>query len=191
MGIFVLSYISKYVTSLHFWKVDCITSIKLFSHNQSAFESALDMLDSVGKAAVVHPTGTGKSYIGFKLCETFPPIIYKQQIGRALSASKKNVPIIFDIVNNIENLYSISSIQEEMKVAISYYRFLGQKSYIVNDQFTVIDEVREAKELFDKLDDTLTASWDTMYGYAKQYYEQNGDLMVPAAYVDDDGVSLR
>lgn len=78
-----------------------------------------------------------------------------------------------------------------MKVAISYYRFLGQKSYIVNDQFTVIDEVREAKELFDKLDDTLTASWDTMYGYAKQYYEQNGDLMVPAAYVDDDGVSLR
>ena len=47
-------------------------SIKLFSHNQSAFKSALDMLDSVGKAAVVHPTGTGKSYIGFKLCETFP-----------------------------------------------------------------------------------------------------------------------
>lgn len=47
-------------------------SIKLFSHNQSAFASAPEMLDSVGKAAVVHPTGTGKSYIGFKLCETFP-----------------------------------------------------------------------------------------------------------------------
>lgn len=121
---------------------------------------------------------------------TVSPIIYKQQIGRALSASKKNDPIIFDIVNNIENLYSISSIQEEMKVAISYYRFLGQESYIVNDQFTVIDEVREAKELFDKLNDTLTASWDTMYGYAKQYYEQNGDLLVSKTYMTPDGYSL-
>ena len=37
-----------------------------------AAERALDMLNSVGKAAVVHPTGTGKSYIGFKLCEQFP-----------------------------------------------------------------------------------------------------------------------
>ena len=32
------------------------------------------------------------------------PIIYKQQIGRALSASKLREPVIFDIVNNIENL---------------------------------------------------------------------------------------
>ena len=121
---------------------------------------------------------------------TISPIIYKQQIGRALSASKRNDPIIFDIVNNIENLYSISSIQEEMKVAISYYRLLGQESYIVNDRFTVIDEVREAKALFDKLNDTLTASWDTMYGYAKQYYELHGDLLVPKYYMTSDGNSL-
>ncbi len=30
------------------------------------------MLSETGKAAAVHPTGTGKSYIGFKLCEQFP-----------------------------------------------------------------------------------------------------------------------
>ena len=47
-------------------------SIKLFEHNQSAYESVLEMLSDEGKAAVVHPTGTGKSYIGFKLCEQFP-----------------------------------------------------------------------------------------------------------------------
>ena len=47
-------------------------SLKLFSHNQSAFESAMEMLHDCGKAAVVHPTGIGKSYIGFKLCEQFP-----------------------------------------------------------------------------------------------------------------------
>ena len=47
-------------------------SIKLFEHNQSAYESVLEMLSDEGKAAVIHPTGTGKSYIGFKLCEQFP-----------------------------------------------------------------------------------------------------------------------
>lgn len=98
---------------------------------------------------------------------TVSPIIYKQQIGRALSASKTKDPIIFDIVNNIENLYAIGTIQQEMQVAISYYRSLGEDSYVVNDRFEVIDEVRDAKELFDKLNDTLTASWDVMFGYAE------------------------
>ena len=49
---------------------------------------------------------------------TVSPIIYKQQIGRALSASKKKIPVIFDIVNNIDNLYSIDSVKEEMQAAI-------------------------------------------------------------------------
>ena len=47
-------------------------SLKLFEHNQSAFISVIEMLSVTGKAAVIHPTGTGKSYIGFKLCEEFP-----------------------------------------------------------------------------------------------------------------------
>lgn len=56
---------------------------------------------------------------------TVSPIIYKQQIGRALSASKSKDPVIFDIVNNIENLYSIGAIEQEMQVAMSYYRASG------------------------------------------------------------------
>lgn len=46
--------------------------IKLFKHNQAAYHSAVFMLKSKGKAAVIHPTGTGKSFIGFKLCEDHP-----------------------------------------------------------------------------------------------------------------------
>ena len=66
-----------------------------------------------------------------------------------------------------------------MQVAISYYRSLGEDSYVVNDRFEVIDEVRDAKELFDKLNDTLTASWDVMFSYAEQYYHEQGNLEVP------------
>jgi len=118
---------------------------------------------------------------------TISPIIYKQQIGRALSASKTTVPVIFDIVNNIENLYSIDSIKEEMQTAIQYFREYDRDYDIVNDNFDVIDEVRECVELFNELEETLTASWDIMYLEAKRYYEENGDLLVPQAYINDHG----
>jgi superfamily II DNA or RNA helicase len=44
----------------------------LYQHNKAAYDAAIKMLNECGKAAVIHPTGTGKSYIGFKLCEDYP-----------------------------------------------------------------------------------------------------------------------
>lgn len=121
---------------------------------------------------------------------TISPIIYKQQIGRALAAGKKKNAVIFDIVLNIENLYSIDTIQEEIHGAMIYYRSLGMGDQIVNEQFQVIDEVQNCIELFEKLNDSLTASWDLMYYYAKCYAEENGDLEVPKRYVTAEGYSL-
>ncbi len=40
----------------------------LFEHNQKAYEAAVEMMEATGRAAVIHPTGTGKSFIAFKLC---------------------------------------------------------------------------------------------------------------------------
>ena len=121
---------------------------------------------------------------------TVSPIIYKQQIGRALSASKDKEPIIFDIVNNIDNLYSIGTIEQEIQVALSYYHFLGINNVIVNERFKLIDEVQNVRQIFDKLNDTLTASWDMMYSYAKQYYSEYGNLEVPKRYKTQNGYSL-
>ncbi len=42
-------------------------AISLYKHNEEAWLAAREMLEEAGKAAVVHPTGTGKSFIGFKL----------------------------------------------------------------------------------------------------------------------------
>ena len=47
-------------------------NIELFEHNQTAYITADNMFDTIGKAAVIHPTGTGKSMIAFKLVETHP-----------------------------------------------------------------------------------------------------------------------
>ena len=121
---------------------------------------------------------------------TVSPIIYKQQIGRALSASKDKDPIIFDIVNNIENLYSIGTIEQEMQIAVNYYRFLGINKEIVTDRFKIVDEVQNVRWLFDQLNETLTASWDMMYDYAKRYYEEEGHLEIPRRYKTTEGYSL-
>lgn len=121
---------------------------------------------------------------------TVSPIIYKQQIGRALSASKTGEAVIFDIVNNIENLYSIDAVEEEMRLAMTCYRSFGLDSQIVNERFRVIDEVRDCMELFERLNNTLGASWELMYAEAEKYRAENGDLNVPHRYVSADGYAL-
>ena len=51
-------------------------ALDLFEHNAKAYRAAAAMLARYGKAAVVHPTGTGKSYIAFKLIEDHPEAIF-------------------------------------------------------------------------------------------------------------------
>lgn len=121
---------------------------------------------------------------------TVSPIIYKQQIGRALSAGKAKEPIIFDIVNNFENLYSIGAVEEEMQNVILNYRSVGMDEEIVNESFKIFDEVRECRRLFDELEESLSSSWDMMYSRAKRYYEQNGNLIISDKYKTEDNISL-
>lgn len=121
---------------------------------------------------------------------TTSPIIYKQQIGRALSAGCGKQPIIFDIVNNFDSLYSISSIQEEINLAVTYYRNRGEGSRIVNEKFEIRDEVRQCRKLFEDLERSLSAPWEICYQAAKEYYKEHGDLNVPKRYRTAEGISL-
>ncbi|MCD8336910.1 MAG: DEAD/DEAH box helicase family protein, partial [Lachnospiraceae bacterium] len=121
---------------------------------------------------------------------TVSPIIYKQQIGRALSASKKENAVIFDIVMNLDSIWSISAVEEEMQLVTSYYRSIGEGESIVNEHFRIIDEVQDCRELFAKLNETLTASWDRMFEQAKSFYQENGSLEMPSRYITADGYAL-
>ena len=121
---------------------------------------------------------------------TVSPIIYKQQIGRALSASGAAEPVIFDVVNNIENLYSIGSVEQEVRDAVFLLRERGEREAVCIDRFEVIDEVRDCRELFYKLDETLTASWDMMFACARRFYEENGHLLVPRRYHTPENYAL-
>ena len=121
---------------------------------------------------------------------TVSPIIYKQQIGRALSAGKSKEPVIFDVVNNISGLYSISSVQDEMQEFIKYNRYLGEGENIVNENFEVIDDLKDCKKIFDELETALSASWEYMFDEAKAYFKKYGDLLPGNDYVTEDGTRL-
>lgn len=121
---------------------------------------------------------------------TVSPIIYKQQIGRALSAGSVKAPVIFDVVNNIENLCSIGAVEREFEEAVLRSGGSEREREELRQRFQIIDEVRDCRRLFERLNDTLTASWDEMYGYAKAYYEKMGHLQIPKTYRTEDGHSL-
>lgn len=197
------------------------------------------MLHETGKAAIVHPTGTGKSFIGFKLCEVFPnatvcwlspsEYIFKTQIENLKAVSDGYAPenvkfftyaklmnmdegaifaiqpdyIVLDEFHRcgaemwgqgVQNLLAAFPNAPILGLSATAIRYLDNQrnmsDEIVNERFRVIDEVRDCIALFDKLNDTLTASWDLMYDAAKAYYHENGDLDVSKRYVTSEGFTL-
>lgn len=122
---------------------------------------------------------------------TISPIIYKQQIGRALTSGEKGrVPLILDIVNNFEGLTSIASVQAEMQTAIQRMYAEGEGDRIVTDRFTVIEQVHDCRVLFEQLHNSLSGSWEQYFAAASVYAAEHGNLQVPKSYTTPGGLKL-
>ncbi len=156
-----------------------------FKADKSAHLKLLYCIDMLNEG--IHVEGVDGVIL---LRPTVSPTIYKQQVGRALAAGGKKTPIIFDIVMNIENLCSIGAVEEEWKEAVYTLRGKGGEDKTFTGHFQIIDEVKDCRRLFAQLNETLTASWDAMYAWAREYYKAHGHLDIPAAYTTADGHSL-
>lgn len=142
----------------------------LYEHNQKAYEAAMAMLEASGKTAILHPTGTGKS---FKLA--------------------KEHSLILDVVNNFENLHCIRSIETEFEEALR--SVAGTKGFLEKDRehqnhFQIIDETHDAWELFRGLQEKLDADWDDYYTAAKAYRDEMGNLEIAAGFVSPSGLPV-
>ena len=101
---------------------------------------------------------------------TISPIIYKQQIGRTLTAGDNTTPLILDVVNNFEGLTSISGLQSEMQEAVHRLYANGEGDKIVTERFEVIEQVHDCRVLFERLQASLSSSWDHYFSEASIYY---------------------
>ena len=121
---------------------------------------------------------------------TVSPIIYKQQIGRALTAGTTAAPLILDVVNNFEGLCSIAGVQSEMSAAVQRLYANGEGGNVVTERFEVIEQVKDCRILFEQLENSLSSTWDHYFAAASTYYAEYGSLNVPLRYKTPGGLSL-
>ena len=124
---------------------------------------------------------------------TVSPIIYYQQIGRAMQAGKRVTPVIFDLVNNFDNIGAknfVGDLEKEVrkendKLDKDDNSGNGEdKKYVDISEFMIFDETLEARGLFEKIEGNLIKNWDVMYEQLKQFYIKNGHSNVPRNYKD-------
>jgi len=113
---------------------------------------------------------------------TVSPIIYYQQIGRAMQAGKSATPVIFDLVNNFDNIGAKNFIGDLEKEVREINDKLGkdddekdgeERGYVNISEFMIFDETLEARGLFENIEDRLIDNWDAMYDQLKESYLKN------------------
>ena len=121
---------------------------------------------------------------------TSSPILYKQQIGRALTTGAGEQPLILDVVNNFDSLSSIGTIRVEMEDAVCKLRCAGEEKQILIEQFQVEEQVEDSIRLVRELENTLNNTWDVWYAEACAYFSAHGNLKVPRRYLTESGMQL-
>lgn len=129
---------------------------------------------------------------------TVSPVVYKQQIGRALTAGRRNAktgeaPLILDIVNNFENLHSIHSLEAEFEEALrggAGIEGLPEMAGEGKNCFQIIDETHDAWKLFCELQEKLDVGWEDYYSEAEAYYREMGHLEIPVSFVSPSGLPV-
>lgn len=125
----------------------------------------------------------------FLLRKTQSPIIYFQQIGRALSFSGRNKSIkIFDLVNNFGNHNAIDMVFQEIKLEVErlskIYPERQEQYKNVLGKFKIMDETREILQEISNIKEQISPQFiisckisDAINKVEKQIQENNKDTM--------------
>ena len=66
----------------------------------------------------------------------------------------------------------------------------GRGTRIVAERFEVIEQVHDCRILFERLENSLSSTWDHYFTAASTYYAEHGNLKVPLRYKTPGGLSL-
>jgi superfamily II DNA or RNA helicase len=110
---------------------------------------------------------------------TISPIIYYQQIGRAIDAGSEEKPLIFDFVNNFDNIGAkkfINDLNEYREKEINKKKENDESDKKDIFEFIIFDEVLEIKKLFNNIENRLIDNWDVMYEKLKSLFIDNNSV---------------
>lgn len=117
------------------------------------------------------------------LRKTQSNIIFSQQLGRALSSSNSDTPIVFDLTNNFRNVKRLSLVKD-LNNSISNQdlrrkRFgLKEHNYVCD----IYDEVQDPLSIFQSIEQKVSFSWYDWLEEYKLFVMENNTPVVRKSY---------
>ena len=105
---------------------------------------------------------------------TSSPILYMQQLGRALTTGDKKNPLVFDIVNNIKCIEDIENLKDTVIKIMQKKNKSKEEIERMVRNFKIIDDYKEIRQLIKELDIKTVFGWDENYEKLKKFHEENG-----------------
>lgn len=163
------------------------------SHNFRAFKDdnsdALKVLYCINQLnEAVHVKGIDAIVM---VRPTKSPIIFHQQLGRVLSSGGGSTPLVFDLCNNFGSLGGITGMQERMEKTYESLTDKGKKPPYTPDDFKVIDEIKDPRELAEELRDAINpqTSIDEKIVYLENLVRERGMKLDGTPYEPNDFVT--
>lgn len=172
-----------HVYCVHSYNVESDEDFRAFQEDDSEHIKLLFTIDMLNEG--IHVDGVDGVIL---LRPTISPIVYKQQIGRALATDAEESPLIFDMVNNFDSLYSVQELEQEFISMRETIAASGE--YVTYEEFKIIDELRDSRELFAALIKNLESSWEMCFRELANYKAVHGTVCLPRRYVTEDGLHL-
>jgi len=106
----------------------------------------------------------------FLLRETISPILYFQQIGRAIQTGNRLNPVIFDMVNNFKALQHTNL---TISIEDAYFRLNNERTDLglckKESSFEVFDETQDIISVFESIEERIKVNWDARYEELVEY----------------------
>lgn len=109
---------------------------------------------------------------------TKSPRIFYQQIGRAIKSGNTEKPIIFDFVNNFNNICG-NDFLKELEVSKAKEKDKRIKLGLSDNSpvFNIIDESKDTIEFFKNIETKIKDIWSYRFQQLEAYYNENGNCL--------------